>query len=291
MDVDALQWQTDPLPQLRRPVFVMGLQGYFDVGGAATDVIDDAVAHAPTELLARIDPDPFYDFQQHRPHVYLDDVGDRHVRWPANDLVAWRSPGKHDLVMMSGIEPDVRWRTFVGLLVDAVEELDCEMAVTLGAFAEGIPHSRTPQVTGSTADDHLARSLGLSKPQYQGMTGVIGVLHQRLEQAGIPTISLRVGVPHYLLNARHPRATLALSDHLRHVLGVPIPGPDMGEQIAKWRQLHDQAVASDPQISRYVEGLEYQYDRRMESAVPSADALVEELEQFLDERRRNSDDD
>lgn len=285
MDVDALQWQAYPLPKLRRPVFVMGLQGLFDMAGVATDVIDHAVEHTPVELLARLDPDPFYDFTQHRPTVFLDDTGDRHLRWPSNDFVAYQGGSGHDLVLLSGVEPDVRWRTFVDHTIDAVQQLGCEVVVTLGAVAEAIPHSRTPQVFGSTTDEQLARRLGLSRPRYQGPTGVVGVLHQRLEAAAIPTISLRVGVPHYLLNARHPRSTMALKHHLEHVLGLSLPGPDLSPEVEKWRRLHDGAVASDSQAAMYVAMMEQEFDRRVEASLPSADTLASEFERFLDERR------
>ena len=278
-------WTSSGSAALHRPVFVIALQGLFDMAGVATDVIDGAVERTPAEVIGRLDPDTFYDFTQHRPQVYLDGEGDRQIRWPANDLVIMRGIGRHDLVLLSGIEPDVRWRTFVELIADAVETLECEVVVTLGAVAEPIPHSRTPQVFGSTTDEQLARRLGLSRPKYQGPTGVIGVLHERLERAGVPTISLRVGVPHYLLNARHPRSTMALAQHLQHVLGVRIEGPDLLAEVDKWRRLHDAAVAADAQAAQFVGMLERDYDQRVESNLPSAEALAEEFERFLDERR------
>ncbi len=283
MAAPGFEWIT--ATPLRRPIFVMALQGLFDMAGVATDVIDHALEQSPAIHLARLDPDWYYDFTQHRPNVYLDDADDRQIRWPSNDIVAYQGGPHHDIVLLSGIEPDVRWRTFVDHVIEVVQGLGCEVVVTLGAVAEAIPHSRTPQVFGSTTDAQLAGRLGLSRPQYQGPTGVVGVLHQRLESVGIPTISLRVGVPHYLLNARHPRSTMALKHHLEHVLGLSLPGPDLGPEVDKWRRLHDGAVASDSQAAMFVTMLEREFDRRVEAAMPSAEALAAEFERFLDERR------
>ncbi len=285
MDAAGFEWIDTAAEPLRRPVFVIALQGLFDMAGVATDVIDGALEHSVSTKLAGLDPDPFYDFCQHRPNVFIDADGERRIRWPTNDVIACRGIGVRDLVMVSGIEPDVRWRTFVAALIDAVRRLGCEVVVTLGAVAEAIPHSRTPQVFGSTTDGRLARRLGLSRPQYQGPTGVIGVLNQQLESAGIPAISLRVGVPHYLLNARHPRSTMALTHHLEHVLGVKLAAPDLAAEIDKWRRLHDAAVASDSQAAAFVTMLEREFDRRVEASMPSAEALAAEFERFLDERR------
>jgi hypothetical protein len=185
---------------------------------------------------------------------------------------------------MSGEEPDVRWKTFARNLVSVAQALNCAVVVTVGASPEAVPHTRMPLVVGSSTNERLARSLGLSRPQYQGPTGLFGVLHQLLDEAGLPAVSLRVGVPHYLLNAKHPQSTAALLRHLAHVLGVDTGHAEMADEIREWCELHDAAVEDDAQAIGYVEMLERGYDARMETAIPSGDDLAAQFEAFLREQ-------
>jgi hypothetical protein len=235
--------------------------------------------------VATIEPDPFYDFTQIRPEARFDEDGDRYIAWPANDVVALRCPdGARDIVVMSGVEPHIRWRTYVRCVLATYTRLGCEALVTIGAAADAIPHTRVPPVVGSTVDAKLARTLGLSRPSYQGMTGVAGVLQEQFEREELPAISLRVGVPHYLGNAEHPQSSAALLRHLEHVLGVPTRHADLAEDIERWRSLHDDAVAEDDKARTYVRMLEIEFDRRAEAELPSGDDLAAEFQRFLDER-------
>ena len=190
-----------------------------------------------------------------------------------------------DIVVISGVEPHTRWHTFVRCIVAAYTRLGCEAIVTVGASADAIPHTRTPSVVGSTVDPQLARSLGLSRPSYQGMTGVIGVMQTEFEREELPAISLRVGVPHYLGNAQHPQASAALLRQLEHVLGVPTRHGELDEDIERWRSLHDDAVSEDDRALNYVKMLELQFDRHTEATMTSGDDLAAEFEKFLDENR------
>jgi proteasome assembly chaperone (PAC2) family protein len=285
MEVDeVLTWTSHPV--LNRPIMVVALKGFFDAAEVATGALSWLRNARLIETVAEIDGDPFYDFTQERPLVQLDDRGERTVLWPTNTIEALRFPGTaHDLVLVDGTEPHIRWRTFADSIVIAAQELRCEAVVTLGAGAEPVPHTRAPMVTGSTTEDDLASSLGLQRPQYQGITGLIGVLLERLEREDVPSISLRVGVPHYLTNAKHPAASAALLSHLEHVVGVPTNVAAMQGDVNRWRDMHDAAVEADDQARLFVRMLEAEYDRRVERTIPTADDLAEQFERFLDERR------
>ena len=285
MDVDSvLTIEADALGPLRSPVMVVGLRGWFDVAGAATTAIEDLAPHGASLTVAEIDPDPFYDFTQERPLVEIADGEIRVIRWPENRFDVYRGAGARDLVLLVGTEPHVHWRTYASCVVAVGERLGCEAVVTVGAAAEQQPHTRTPLVTGSTTNARLARELGLAAPTYQGMTGLAGVLQAELERRDVPAISLRVGIPHYLMNAEHPQAVAALQTHLGHVLGVPV-GDDRGAEIHRWRTLHDEVVEGDEQLASYVRLLEREYDRRAEAAIPSADDLGRRFEEFLRDLR------
>jgi hypothetical protein len=284
----VLDLEPDGLGPLRSPVMLIALTGLFDIGGAATAALD---RFAPADLavtVGEIDPDPFYDFTQERPHVEFDpDEGQvRVIRWPQNQFDVVRGQGGRDLVVLVGVEPHLAWRTYADCIAHVARTMGCEAVVTVGSSAEAVPHTRTPLVTGSTTDADLARRLGIGQPTYQGVTGVAGVIQTRLTADGIPSVSLRVGVPHYLMNAEHPAAMAALQTHLGHVLGVPVPDDvSLRDEIERWRHLHDEVVDGDVQLQFYVRMLEQDYDRKAEAAIPTADDLGAEFEAFLRDQR------
>ena len=287
-DVDAiLDFSVDDVGPLDRPVLLVGLEGWFDVGTSATQAVEAFTTTDQCIVVGTIDPDPFYDFTQQRPLVSIED-GVREIAWPSNEFVVRRNADERDVVALLGVEPHLYWSTYVDAIVKVATDLRCEAVVTVGSAAEAIPHTRTPPVTGSTSNKALATALGLVAPSYEGMTGVVGVLQATLEDRGVPAVSLRVGIPHYLMNAEHPQATAALSRHLSHVLGVT-PDADiaaqMDTQARSWREVHDEIVANDRQLTMYVRMLEAEFDRRAEAAIPSADDLAHDFEDFLREQR------
>lgn len=284
MDVtEVLEFSTGEIGALDRPVMLIGLEGWFDVASAASQAVESFIDDDNAVIVGEIDPDPFYDFTQQRPLVSIDD-GIREIQWPSNEIVLQRNQGHRDIVSLVGVEPHLAWTTYVDAIVTVAEALGCEAVVTVGSAAEAIPHTRRPQVTGSSANAELAQRLGLVAPSYQGVTGIAGVLQAALDARKIPSVSLRVGIPHYLMNAEHPQATAALSRHLSHVLGVP-SGADFSDQIDSWREVHDEIIESDEQLRMYVRMLEAEFDRRAEASIPSADDLAAEFEDFLDDLR------
>ncbi len=287
---DVLTLEIDDLGPLRSPVMVIALMGLFDVAGAASEALNSYAPPSATVVVGEIDPDPFYDFTQERPQIEID--GDiRAIRWPENAFEVVRGLGERDLAVLVGVEPHLNWRTYAACVRHVVERLGCEAVVTVGSAAEAVPHTRAPLVTGSTTDAELARRLGIGQPTYEGVTGVIGVIQADLGAAGIPSVSLRVGVPHYLMNAQHPLAIAALRTHLSHVLNVQPPagaGESAGEMavtIARWRSRHDEVAAGDLQLQMYVRMLEHEHDKRAEASIPTADDLGSQFEAFLREQR------
>jgi hypothetical protein len=280
---EILDFSMGEIGVLDRPVMLVGLEGWFDIASSATHAVESFIDEDVAVIVGEIDPDPFYDFTQNRPHVATDDEG-RHIVWPSNQFVVQRNGGHRDVVALIGVEPHIHWATYVDAIVAVVEALGCEAVVTVGSAAEAIPHTRQPPVTGSTANAQLAGHLGLAAPTYEGMTGIAGVLHAALEARSIPSVSLRVGIPHYLMNAEHPQATAALSRHLSHVLGVPAE-VDFSSDIDSWREVHDEIIENDQQLKMYVHMLEAEFDRRAEAAIPSADDLGTQFEDFLDSLR------
>ncbi len=286
---EVLETYWDDIEPLRNPVMLVALRGLFDIGGVATSALDWMLKERDFTVVADIDPDPFFDFTQERPEVFTDENDERQIRWPENEFTIIRYPeGARDMVVLNGVEPHVSWGVFTQSVVEVAKGLGCTLVISLGAAAEQVPHSRVPFVVGSTTNKDLASRLGLSRPQYQGPTGVAGVLLDALDTAKVPNISLRVGVPHYLMHAQHPKSAAALLQHLQHVLGIPTDHANLQNEISRWQELHDAAVEGDLQASAYVEMLEHRHDQLVEKNMPSGDDLAAELEEFL---RNQSDDD
>ena len=285
---EVLESYWDDIAPLRNPVMLVALRGLFDIGGVATSALDWMLKERDALVIADIDPDPFFDFTQERPEQFIDEDGEKQIRWPENEFMIIRYPeGARDMIVLNGIEPHVSWNTFTQCVVSVAQGLGCNLVVSLGAAAEQVPHTRVPLVVGSTTNEDLAMRLGLSRPQYQGPTGVSGVMLDALDRAGIPSVSLRVGVPHYLMHAQHPKSAAALLQHLQHVLGIPTDHTNLVDEMSRWQELHDAAVEGDPEASAYVKMLERRHDQLIEKTLASGDDLAAELEEFL---RGQSDD-
>lgn len=270
---------------LSRPFLIMAFAGWFDVAEAATGAVRWLGRHYHADDVAGIDPETYFDFTARRPVVKLVD-GERIIEWPANDCGVARLPEHgHDLVLLAGIEPHLRWQSFTEDLIEVIHTTGAEMVITLGAMADAVPHSRPPLVKGSSTTAELATRLGLDRPSYQGPTGLIGVLHDRLDRESIPVISLRVAVPHYVASTPNPKATLALLQHLEHVTGVPTAHVGLARAVDAWERQVNSAVAADDEVRAYVTRLEDQADRRLDQALTSGEDLAAEFERFLREQR------
>lgn len=275
-----LKWFT--VPALRRPFLLMSFEGLFDAGGAATGALNQIRARSETTKIAEIEAEDFFNFAEQRPIVRVNDRV-RSIDWPSTSVYACKTDGPRDLVVMTGIEPHLRWSSFADQIVDVVRRSGAELAITVGAMVSMVPHSRTFGVTGSAADPTLAGRLGLDRPSYQGPTGVVGVINERLDAKGMAVMSLRVDVPHYVPAAPNPKAAQALLRRLQQTTAVPTGYEALDSEAQDWVRRVDAAVASDIESQSYVERLEQQVDSNPEM-LPSGDDLAAELEAFLRDR-------
>ena len=240
---------------------------------------------------ADLDPEEFYDFQVSRPHVALVEGLTRRIDWPENAFYHAVLPGdSRDVVLLLGIEPNLRWRTFSDEIVGLAEELGVELAVTLGALLADVPHTRPAPVTGSASDPDLVRELGLAASRYEGPTGIVGVLHDSCRRAGLASASLWAAVPHYASLAASPKAALALCARLADLLATEVDLTELERASDAYEHQVSEAVAQDEETEAYVNELERRRDALGEELdVPSGDALAAELARFLREHeaRRN----
>jgi predicted ATP-grasp superfamily ATP-dependent carboligase len=273
-------------PELERPVLLAAFRGWNDGAQAASLAAGYLAKTWGAEQFADIDPEDFFDFQATRPHVSLEEGLTRRIDWPETGFYHARPEGlDRDIVLLLGIEPNLRWRTFTDLVVGLAQELEIELMITLGALLADVPHTRPSPVTGSATDEELVQRLGLSASRYEGPTGIVGVLHDACRQAGIPSASLWAAVPHYVSLTPSPRAAVALCERLGDLIGVEVDVEELEEAAQAYEEQVSEAVASDEETASYVEELERRSDSIEESTdLPSGDALAAELTRFLRER-------
>ena len=273
-------------PELERPVLLAAFRGWNDGAQAASLAAGYLAKTWGAEQFADIDPEDFFDFQATRPHVSLEEGLTRRIDWPETGFYHARPEGlDRDIVLLLGIEPNLRWRTFTDLVVGLAQDLEIELMITLGALLADVPHTRPAPVTGSASDEELVQRLGLSASRYEGPTGIVGVLHDACRQAGIPSASLWAAVPHYVSLTPSPRAAVALCERLGDLIGVEVDVEELEEAAQAYEEQVSEAVASDEETASYVEELERRSDSIEESTdLPSGDALAAELTRFLRER-------
>jgi predicted ATP-grasp superfamily ATP-dependent carboligase len=276
-------------PSLERPTLIAAFRGWNDGGQGASLAAGYLAKLWGAERFAEVDPENFFDFQATRPHVTLEEGVTRRIDWPATVFYHGRPPGlDHDVVLLLGIEPNLRWRTFTDIVVGFAKELDIELVVTLGALLADVPHTRPCPVTGTASDEQLVDRLGLSASRYEGPTGVVGVLHDACRGVDLPSVSLWAAVPHYVSLTPSPRAALALCERLGDLLGTSIETEELEEASAAYVDQVSEAVSSDPDTATYVEELEARADEILEEDVPSGEALAAELTRFLRNRERGN---
>src|SRR5947208_4335561 len=280
-------------PDLRRPVLIAAFKGWNDGGQGATLGGGFLAKQWDAEPFAEIDSESFYDFQAVRPNVSLEDGLTRKIEWPTNTFLHAPIPGlDRDAVILLGVEPNLRWRTYTRLVLELVQELEVELVVTLGSLLADVPHTRPAPVSAAASDPALVEELGVEPSRYEGPTGILGVLLDACRQAGIPSVSLWAAVPHYVSLAPSPRAALALCRRLGELVRTDIDLAELEQAAEEYNEQVTEAVASDAETATYVEELERRVDM-MEAAeeLPSGESLAAELTRFLRERDEENDDD
>jgi predicted ATP-grasp superfamily ATP-dependent carboligase len=275
-------------PQLREPAFICAFHGWNDGGEAASLALRYLVERWEGQVFAKLDPEEFFDFQVNRPTVRLQGGVSRVIEWPVAEFAAANVNGK-DVVLFSAPEPNNKWRTFARSVIDVAAGAGSRLIVTLGAFLTDVPHSRAVPVVGSAADEETAQRLGLARSQYEGPTGIVGVLHDASIHSGLPSISLWAAVPHYLPTAPNPKAALALVERASALLDLPVDTTDLSRAAAGWEGGVGRLVAESEELTQYVERLEAAADEstqgqvRLEGPI-SGEAIAAELERFLREQ-------
>lgn len=276
-------------PDLVDPVLIAAFEGWNDAADAASSAVDHLIAGWQATPVAALDPEDFYDFQVNRPTIAIGADGERELTWPTTQICVARLPeADRDVILLRGIEPNMRWRQFCAELLAAADELGARLVVTLGALLADTPHTRPIPVTGHASDPELAKRLELEQSRYEGPTGIVGVFQDACQRVGIPAVSFWSAVPHYVAQPPCPKATLALLGQVEDVLQMSIPLADLPEEARAWERGVDELASEDSEIADYVRALE---DQRDTSDLPEAsgEAIAREFERYLKRRGRGRD--
>ena len=280
--------ELEEVPPLNDPVMVAAFEGWNDAAGASTGVVDHLIEVWDARVVAVIDPEEFYDFQVNRPLVGTDDDGIRRITWPSSQVYVARPPGSaRDVILLRGIEPNMKWRQFCAELLATADDLGVTLVVTLGALLAETVHSRPIQVSGTATELDLEDRLRLEPATYEGPTGIVGVLNDACIRLDIPSVSFWAAVPHYLPQPPCPKATLALLAQVEDVLETSIPLGDLLEESRAWERGVAELAEEDEDVAEYVRSLEESQDTA-ELPEASGEAIAREFERYL--KRRDTDD-
>ena len=275
--------QINQIPQLRNPVAILAFNGWNDAGEAATGAISHLMSAwgVQENLIAESDSEDFYDFQQVRPMVFVDNSLIRRINWPMTKIWAVYTPSlPFDIVLVKGPEPSFKWQTFTNELIDLFDDLEVELVVTLGALLADTPHTRPISVTGTSANPEMAKRFGFEVSRYEGPTGILGVIMDICQRRDLDAISLWAALPHYASGTPSPKATLALVEELSDFFDFAIPVGDLPEAAKAWEIAVTQLAEEDSEISEYVRQLEADKDDADMEEV-TGDEIAKEFERFL----------
>jgi proteasome assembly chaperone (PAC2) family protein len=284
--VDSLTWEGD-LPHLRSPVMVCAFRGWNDAAAAASTALTAVANSLDAQLVAQVDPEEYFDFQSTRPTITMDEGQTRRIEWPENSVFAVQVPSAdRDLVLLDGTEPNLRWRTFSETIATVADALGVEMVITLGALIAEVSHTLPVPITGLASSAELVEELELERSNYEGPTGIVGVVHDLCRRTGIDSASLWAAVPHYVAAVPNPKAALALLRRLEGLTGIAVEASELEEETTDYEEQIGRAVAANPEIEELVSRIEAEQVDLLdeEGDLPNADTLAREFQRFLRQR-------
>ncbi|HDH03682.1 MAG TPA: PAC2 family protein [Actinobacteria bacterium] len=276
--MSSIEWLEEP--HLLDPVAIVGFEGWNDASDAASGVAEYLIDQAEVQPFARLDMEQYVNYQMSRPHVLIAETG-RVIHWPSTGFfrLTLQDSGRH-LVVVLGDEPHLRWQGFTSEIVDMLSGLGVTTVVTLGAFIGQVPHTLPVPIFGDAAEPGLTDRLGVIQSNYEGPTGIVGVLHSALRDAGFSATTLWAAVPHYLAANPNPKATLTLLEHLGRAIGHNFDVENLITEVEDFEHHVAEAMDGSSDFIEYVRQLESSADKPMVEA-REGEQLVQEIENYL----------
>ena len=276
----------EQLPNLTDPVLIVAWEGWNDAGESASTAAQYLIQQLGARPFATIDPEEFYDFTETRPMARYRN-GERYISWPVTEFVHLQAPaGGRDVVVGIGIEPHYRWKRYLTALSELVDEIGAKLILSLGAVAAGTPHTQPVHVRGSANNSELAQRYNMHPSRFEGPSGIVGVFHDLCRRRGVAGVSLWASVPHYLPGITNPVGAQALLRVVSDMTGLRFDFDPLERGIQQFHTQLDEALRDNNELREYVAQLEAaspmpQTEQQPEGELPSADALIADLEDFF----------
>jgi hypothetical protein len=304
------------IPQLRDPIMVCAFTGWSDAGEASTSLIShllkvlspdaggneaesgysdrltfhntEFTTNFPELMIAQSQSEDFYDYQVTRPTISLNLDSSRQLTWPGTRIYGVANPrGERDFILVEGVEPSMRWRSFAAELLDLADDCEVSLVIAVGAMLADTPHTRPIPVSTTAASPEIAAQRGLEVSRYEGPTGVLAVIQDEAVRREIEAVAIWAAVPHYASALTAHKATLALLNGLEDTLNLSLVQGELPEASLLWERAVTQMVSEDSDIEEYIKALEASQDSNI--ADESGEELAREVERFL--RRENAKED
>jgi proteasome assembly chaperone (PAC2) family protein len=269
-------YRLTPPDDLKDPAVIAGFDGWVDAGSAATNALK--LLSLGGDLVVEFDGDQLFDFRSRRPTLEIQDGKPERLTWPALTMRRKQLEGR-DILVLTGAEPDFRWRRFAADLVEIARQLEVKEWISLGAIPAAVPHTRPVPILGTASRPGLLK--GDVKPGPDGLLRVpaacISVVDMAISRFGIPTVGYFAQIPHYI-SGEYPGAAAELLRAVGRHLDIEMAEGDLPEEARALRKRLDTAAALDENTRNYVERLEGMVD---ESRLPAGDDLIADIERFL----------
>ena len=299
-EIDHVHWLSKPT--MRNPVMISAFTGWNDAADAASTAVRTLIEAWSATPLAEINPEDFTDFASTRPVVRLKDGVTRTIVWPTVTMWHASTPGS-DVILVLGPEPSLRWRLFTEQILSVASHFDASMMISLGALLADVPHNKPIQLIGTASDSNMIERFDLQRSQYEGPTGILGVLLDACNEASLPSASLWAAVPAYASQIPSPKAAAALISRAGEIIGTPAPIGLLQQAIETYERRVNQIVDEDEDLAAYVERLDssgdgdygdeddeddgqMSFDFDEDNAEVSAASLADEVEQFLRDQEK-----
>ena len=289
------------IPERRLPYMIAAFAGWADGAEATTRALRFLNRTLETKKVAEISPEEFYDFTSTRPQTLLDDKGERYISWPTNDFRAYvpddDSPG---LLLFSGVEPNLKWKTYCDTVIAVADRYGVELMITLGSLFNTVPHTRPFPVSSVVSSQQKlgkrVQAIGAFNSPYQGPTAIHTVLSDFCRQRGLDHVSLWGHGPHYLPSMPNPKLSYTLLDKVRQLLDTDFELEDLRRAGDRFEQKATESIANNEEIVEYVRRLEEAFDasqtpKPLPDDVPTPDEVIRDLEEFLKGERNRFDSD
>ena len=264
------------------PILIAAFEGWNDAGAAATSLVEALIDEWNAEPLGKLDEQEYYDFQVARPQLEVTEDGERVLVWPGTQVWRATTPGGREVLLVRGLEPSFNWQDFTSEIIFEATNANVGEFVLLGALLADVPHTRAFPISISSSSPITQKEREIPASEYEGPSGITGVLEFTAAAEGFETVSLWVSVPHYVADPPNPKAQLALLEALADCFGLEIATDSLPDASNTWEENITQLTGQSPEIDTYVSQLETAFDDEVEQE-SSSGQMVEEIEKFLRE--------